>query len=300
MPRKNKERFDQRHYSHINLAPYFFVFPVVITLLLLIVYPLAEGMYFSLFKTNLVDRWEFVGIQNYISAFVDSGFLKTIGTTLGFAAVVVAGHFLIGMVGAVALNSPLNRHSTLFRAILVIPWFFSDVVVALIFKWILNPTYGILNNYLLDIGAIERGISWLGSTKYAFWVVCFVCIWKAYPLVLVNVLAALQSVPNDIKEAAEVDGASKIKVFFSIVLPSIKPVIATTAILDVVWWFKHYTTVQVLTAGGPNNTTNVVSIEIYKQAFTYYDFGQASAMAVIVFAVCFLISKGFRRVLSND
>ena len=124
-----------------------------------------------------------------------------------------------------------------------------EVVIALIFKWIMNPLYGLLNYGMQLLGLSEGGVSWLGDTKYAFISVVLVCIWKGYPLVMVNALAALQSVSTDIYEAAKVDGANNIQTFFRIILPSIKPVLATTLILDTVWWFKHYTIVYLMTKG---------------------------------------------------
>lgn len=160
--------------------------------------------------------------------------------------------------------------------------------------------YGLFNSFLLEHGLIEKQISWLGSTQWAFAIVVVVCIWKGYPMVLVNVLAALQSVSSDIMEAARVDGANGIQLLLKVILPAIKPVLTTTVILDVVWWFKHYTIVELLTSGGPNSVTSIVSIGIYKEAFQYFKFGRAAAMAVVVFVICYLISKVFRKVLSDD
>lgn len=127
-----------------------------------------------------------------------------------------------------------------------------------------------------------------------------VAIWKGFPLVMINVLAALQSVPEDIYEAAKIDGANKLQTLFSIVLPSIKPVLSATLILDTIWWFKHYTIVALLTGGGPGSDTSIISLEIYKQAFSYFDFGKAAAMSVVVFLICVLISKMYRRFLENE
>ena len=245
------------------------------------------------------NRWNFTGLKNYLAIFTQDRFLNNIWITFKFAFLVVAGHFLIGILLGLALNQK-KRGITIFRTILVLPWLFPDVVIALIFKWLANPMYGLFNSFLLEHGLIEKQISWLGSTQWAFAIVVVVCIWKGYPMVLVNVLAALQSVSSDIMEAARVDGANGIQLLLKVILPAIKPVLTTTVILDVVWWFKHYTIVELLTSGGPNSVTSVVSIGIYKEAFQYFKFGKAAAMAVIVFLICFLISKVFRKVLSDD
>ena len=294
-----ERHFRQDSISMKRLMPYFFIGPALLALVALVVYPLLYGVYISFFKTNLANKWDFVGLKNYISVFSDGVFVKQLGVTLKFTAIVVLAHFIIGIFLAMLLNQS-RPGITFFRTILVLPWLMPEVVIALIFKWIMNPLYGLLNYGMQLLGLSEGGVSWLGDTKDAFISVVLVCIWKGYPLVMVNALAALQSVSTDIYEAAKVDGANNIQTFFRIILPSIKPVLATTLILDTVWWFKHYTIVYLMTKGGPGSDTSIVSIEIYKQAFDYFNFGKAASMSVVVFFVCLIISKLYRRFLDNE
>lgn len=294
-----KKPFDVRTIPLKNITPYLFIGPALFALVALIVYPMLYGVFISFYKTNLANKWDFIGLKNYISIFSDNSFITSLWVTLKFTFFVVAAHCVIGIILALVLNQK-RRGITFFRTILVLPWLFPEVVIALIFKWIMNPLYGLLNNALLGMGVITQNISWLGDTRFAFISVVIVCIWKGYPLIMVNVLAALQSVSPDIREAAKVDGANKIQIFFSIVLPSIKPVLVTTLILDTLWWFKHYTIVYLLTNGGPGSDTSIVSIDIYKQAFNYFNFGKAAAMSVIVFFVCLIMSKLYRRFLDNE
>lgn len=294
-----ERHFRQDSISMKRLMPYFFIGPALLALVALVVYPLLYGVYISFFKTNLANKWDFVGLKNYISVFSDGVFVKQLGVTLKFTAIVVLAHFIIGIFLAMLLNQS-RPGITFFRTILVLPWLMPEVVIALIFKWIMNPLYGLLNYGMQLLGLSEGGVSWLGDTKYAFISVVLVCIWKGYPLVMVNALAVLQSVSTDIYEAAKVDGANNIQTFFRIILPSIKPVLATTLILDTVWWFKHYTIVYLMTKGGPGSDTSIVSIEIYKQAFDYFNFGKAASMSVVVFFVCLIISKLYRRFLDNE
>ena len=294
-----ERHFRQDSISMKRLMPYFFIGPALLALVALVVYPLLYGVYISFFKTNLANKWDFVGLKNYISVFSDGVFVKQLGVTLKFTAIVVLAHFIIGIFLAMLLNQS-RPGITFFRTILVLPWLMPELVIALIFKLIMNPLYGLLNYGMQLLGLSEGGVSWLGDTKYAFISVVLVCIWKGYPLVMVNALAALQSVSTDIYEAAKVDGANKIQTFFRIILPSIKPVLATTLILDTVWWFKHYTIVYLMTKGGPGSDTSIVSIEIYKQAFDYFNFGKAASMSVVVFFVCLIISKLYRRFLDNE
>jgi multiple sugar transport system permease protein len=168
-----------------------------------------------------------------------------------------------------------------------------------LWKWLFNPLYGLINATLLSWGWIDKPISWLGDEQIAFVAVILVSIWKGFPMVMMLLLAGLQNISKDLYEAAAIDGATRSKAFLNVTLPGLMPVLGVTLILDTVWWFKHFNMIWILTAGGPGNATNVVSIDIFKQAFEYFQFGPASAMAVMVFVVCFLIGYGYRRVLGN-
>ncbi len=299
LQRKDKSSFNNQALNMRQITPYLFITPAVIALAALVVYPLLYGMYISLFETNLANKWNFVGIKNYISIFSDSDFFNRIWITLKFTFLVIIIHFILGIILGIALNRK-GKTITFFRVILILPWLMPDVVVALIFKWLLNPLYGLINNTLLDWGIIETNISWLSDEFWAFFCIVAVAVWKGYPLVMVNVLAALQSVSADIYEAAKVDGAGGLQTLFRVILPSIKPVLTTTLILDTVWWFKHYTIIQLLTKGGPGNDTSIISIEIYKQAFEYFKYGKAAAISVVVFLICLLITKLYRRFLEGE
>ncbi len=299
LQRKDKSSFNNQALNMRQITPYLFITPAVIALAALVVYPLLYGMYISLFETNLANKWNFVGIKNYISIFSDSDFFNRIWITLKFTFLVIIIHFILGIILGIALNRK-GKTITFFRVILILPWLMPDVVVALIFKWLLNPLYGLINNTLLDWGIIETNISWLSDEFWAFFCIVAVAVWKGYPLVMVNVLAALQSVSADIYEAAKVDGAGGLQTLFRVILPSIKPVLTTTLILDTVWWFKHYTIIQLLTKGGPGNDTSIISIEIYKQAFEYFKYGKAAAISVVVFIICLLITKLYRRFLEGE
>lgn len=278
---------------------YLFTAPAGIALLLLVAYPLVYGMYLSFFDTNLVNRWDFIGIENYQDIFSNMDFVNSILLTLLFTLLVIIGHFIIGIALALLLNVNI-KGIVIFRAIFVLPWLLPEVVVALLFKWLFNPLYGLFNHFLLSFNLISEPISWLGDNTFAFIAVVLVSIWKGYPLIMLMMLAGLQSIPKDLYEASKIDGASRWQEFKYITIPGLKPVLVVSLILDTVWWFKHYTMIYVMTAGGPGNATNVVSIDIFKHAFEFFEFGSAAAMAVVVFAICFLIGFVYRRVLDND
>ncbi len=278
---------------------YKFIAPALITMVMLIIYPMAYGAYLSFYNTNLVNRWKFVGLKYYIEAVTKSEFYSSVLLTFWFMILVVAGHFIIGFILASMLNKKFVGR-TIFRVIFMLPWLFPETVIALLFTWILNPMYGVFNSILKSLGIISSNVSWLGSASLAFPAVVAVCIWKGYPLVMTMTLSGLQSISGDLYEAAMIDGANKWQQFLHVTIPGLKPVMTTTIILDSVWWFKQYTLVYTMTGGGPGTATNLVSLNIYGTAFNDLRFGKASAWGIIVFFICYLISKLYRMVLKDD
>ncbi|TVY06541.1 carbohydrate ABC transporter permease [Paenibacillus cremeus] len=290
----------RKSYSYQTPWPgYWFIFPALLTMLALIAYPLVFGMYISGYDTNLINKWKFVGLQYYIQAVTDPDFLHKLGLTFKFAFLVVAGNMVIGTLLGVLLNMDI-RFRLLFRAVLILPWLFPEVVVALLWKWMYNPLYGLINYILQSMHLTQDAIPWLDNPGFAMWGVVIACIWKGYPLVMILILAGLQSISKDLYEAAEIDGGNQWQLFKNITLPGLMPVLLVTLILETVWWFKHFTIVWLLTAGGPIDATSVISIDIYKIAFENFRFGRAAATAVIVFIICFLISYLYRRFLADD
>jgi len=282
-----------------QIPGFLFTFPVIALAILLIVYPMFYGGYISFFNTNLVTKWNFVGLNNYVQALTTSSFYSSVLLTLEFMVLVVAGHFVIGFLLANLLNKKF-RGRTFFRVIFLLPWLFPESVIGLLFAWILNPMYGILNAFLKGIGIIESDIPWLGTASYAFISVVLVCIWKGYPLVMVMLMAGMQGIPEDLYEAAEIDGANGWKKFIHVTLPGLRPIIITTLVLDSIWWFKQFTTVFAMTGGGPGTATELISLSIFRSAFTDLRFGQAAAWGVLVLVICYVISRIQRAVLKDE
>lgn len=296
---KSSAAFQPKLLSGQALLGYAFITPAVLALALLVTYPLLYGAYISFFKTNLVNKWDFVGLKYYGDILANPQFYKTVLLTLGFALLVVVGHFIVGFALASALNRK-GRGILFFRTVLMLPWLFPEAVLALLFKWILNPLYGLMNHLLMSVGLINEYMTFLGDAKYAFIAVVLVCIWKGYPMVMMMLLAGMQGIPGDLYEAASIDGATRWQRFRYITIPTLKPVILVAIILDTVWWFKHYTMVWVLTTGGPGSATSLISIDIYKTAFEFFNFGKAAASSILVFFICYLLSRLYRRVLNED
>lgn len=280
-------------------AGYGFVAPAMVLMGLLVAYPLFYGLYISFFDTNLVNKWSFVGTQFYERALTSESFLTSIATTVVYSLLVVVGTHVVGMALALALNRR-GWVVSVFRIILILPWLFPEVVVALLWRWIFNPIYGVLNHMLSTVGLIDEPVLWLEDPSLALPSVVLASIWKGFPLVMVLLLAGLQSIPGELYEAAAIDGAGKVKSFLHITLPGLTPVLVVTVILETVWWFKHFTIVWLMTGGGPVDATSVVSISIYREAFQNFNFGLAAAYAAIVFVICLAASAVYRKVIRDE
>lgn len=294
-PAKKRAGFRPNH----DNAPYWFILPALVVMLLLIVYPLVNGFVLSVFDTNLVNRWKFVGAKYFVETLTQAAFWQRIGTTFLYAGSVVIGNLAVGTSLALLLNREF-RMRTLFRAILILPWLFPEVVVALIWKWIFNPLYGPLNHLLALAGYTGAPIQWLETPRGALASVIFASIWKGYPLVMIMVLAGLQAIPRERYEAAELDGAGRFSSFRYITLPGLRPVLIIVVILETIWYFKQFTIPWVMTAGGPVSATRLISIDIYRAAFESFQFGRAAAIAVLVFVICLAITIVYRKAISDD
>jgi multiple sugar transport system permease protein len=293
------EKNNFRGMRKYDFGGYKFIAPAAFTMIALIIYPMIYGFVLSFYNTNLVNKWKFVGLKYYIQAFTEPDFYVSVGRTFLFMILVVAGHFILGFLLANFLNKPFHGR-TAFRVIFMLPWLFPESVIALLFTWILNPMYGILNYLLKYFGLITESISWLGSKQWAFPTIVFVSIWKGYPLVMTMLLSGMQSISADLYEAAEIDGANKWQQFLHVTLPGLRPVFTTTLILDSVWWFKQYTMVYTMTGGGPGTATELISLNIYSTAFNDLRYGKASAWGILVFVICYLISKIYRRIIKDN
>lgn len=269
---------------------YVFIFPALFVLVAMIVYPMIYGIGISFFDTNLVNKWKFIGLKYYVRLLTDKDFGKSILRTLVFTLGTVTGRTVLGLIFATILVNKRLPYKAFFRSIIVLPWFFPDVVIGLLWKWLYNANYGLINHTLLGLNLIDSPVEWLSNSSTAMGAVILVSIWKGFPFMVVMLMAALQTVSQDLYEAAEIDGCDKVGKFLHVTLPGIAPVLSTTVMLETMWSFKHFTLIWNLTYGGPVDATNVVSIDIYKTGFQYMRFGESSTRAVYVFIIVIVMS----------
>ena len=185
---------------------------------------------------------------------------------------------MVGTTLALALNKPIPGRG-IFRTIVIIPWVIPHVFAGTMWSWVLNSTNGIVNTVLLDLGLVSTPVSFLGA-DLALATVIFIRIWKGVPFLVMSLLSALQTIPSEVEEAAKLDGALGWKYFAYITLPLLKPVMVMSGTILMAWSFTIFDLVYVITAGGPLNVTELLSITIYKKAFINGDMGGAAAIAI--------------------
>lgn len=278
-----KTKKDHKRFTKSIWEPYFFIAPVVLVLLLMYGSPLIESITMSMlsYKLTKLDHILWNQFENFRSIFSDPDVLKVTINTFVYVIVSVLLQFLLGMTLALALRKKF-RGRNLYQAFVFLPWAFSAFVVGLMFRWSFNGEYGVVNDLLLKLGLIKERIAWLGTPGLSLLVVIVAMVWIGIPFFAMMILAALQSIPQDIYEAASIDGASRIKQFFSITIPYIKPTIIMTLLLRTIWVFNSFDLIVVITGGGPASSSQTLPGYMYSKAFSSLDFGMASAMGVII------------------
>ncbi len=266
-----------------KIEPYLFILPTIILLILVLAIPLFNVFKFSMGDSNIIQGYiEWNSFENFEYLSTEK-FLKSLGTTVIYVISGVLGIVVFGLLIALALNKPMPLRGV-FRSIVIIPWVVPHAFAATMWKWVVNPQYGFINQLLMKLDLISEPISFLSDGK-ALPTVILVRIWQGTPFMIISLLAALQTIPSDIEEAAKLDGASAFNRFRYITIPYIKPVLSTTTLIVTAWTFQIFDTVYIMTAGGPARQTQLAAIEIYDKAFLDYDLGTACAIAIVVLVI---------------
>jgi len=276
-----------------DLVAWGFMLPLVITIGVLVVLPVVGTLWTSLCRdvTYLPSKW--LGFANYKRLLGDAAFGQALRFTAIFVAVSVPLEMVLGTAFALILNERLRFRNAL-RAMVLIPWAVPTIVAARTWEMIYNYTYG-LANYLGKIIHVSAGTTnWLGSPAGAFTAIAVADVWKTTPFVAIIVLAGLQTIPETIYEQARVDGTRFDQRFFKITLPMLRPVLAVALVFRTIDAVRVLDLIYVLTDGGPGGSTTSLSLYGYKY-FNEGDFGYGSAIAVLVFALAFLLSMGYLR-----
>ncbi|MGJ0128861.1 carbohydrate ABC transporter permease [Pantoea sp. RHCKP32] len=265
--------------------------PMLLVMLLLTAWPLLRTIWLSFTDAALIGSGEapvWVGLENYLYALGDPDFRASIWRTLYFTVVSVSFEGVIGVLVALLLNQKFVGRNVL-RVLVILPWALPTIVNAMMWRLNFNPDYGSINALLTQLGILDGYRSWLGSPDAALNAVMFADIWKNYPLVTLLVLAALQSIPDDLFEAARLDGASAWRRFRAITFPAIMAPLGVALMLRTIDAFKIFDIIYVMTRGGPVDSTKTLSFFVYQESFSYLRAGSGAAYAILMTLMCALL-----------
>jgi putative chitobiose transport system permease protein len=270
------------------LTPFLFLIPGVIILGAFIFYPMLNAIWLSFTDYNIVADAEFIGMENYKELFADALFWKVLGQTLLYLIIVVPALVILPIFLAILVNQQVKGIG-FFRSAYYVPVVTSMVVVGIAWKWVYADR-GILNYILESFGLIDEPINWLTSTSTSIFAVMVVTIWKGLGYYMVIYLAGLQSIPDDLYEAADIDGATKWKQIWHITVPLLMPSIMIVTIMSSISAMKVFEEIYVMTGGGPLNSSKTLVFYIYEEAFDKLQMGYASAAGVVLFVITLIFS----------
>jgi len=295
-PRRSRE-LSERALGIVMLAP------MLLVLVLVIGYPLIDSFWLSLHRANLASPEQgqpFIGLGNYLYAFRQPDFWYSVQRTLYFTILSVGLELVLGIVFAVLLDERF-RGNLSARLAMIFPWALLTVSNGVLWAWILNPTYGVANALLLQLGLLDAPKPWLSDTFWTMNVIILADAWKTVPNMTLLLLAGLQPISADLYEAAEVDGATRWQKFSGITLPLLRPVILVAVALRTIGAFKVFDIIYVLTGnGGPANSTKVIAFYDYDQAFHYLFFGYGAAISWLITAFMLVMIVIYIRLLRSD
>ena len=264
------------------------VLPALLYLLLIMLLPFLWAIYISMTNKVVGVPGKFIGLQNYIHAVQDRGFQNAIINTFQYTFGAVVGKVTMGIILALVVHSKVLQFKSIFRALLLLPWTLPIIVVTLTWKWMFSDVGGVLNHILLTFGIINSKIFWLATPVMAKLSVIIVNVWRGTPFIGISVLAALQVIPNELYEAASIDGANVLLRFRHITIPGIRDALSIATLVTTIWTFNSFPLVWQLTGGGPADKTQIVATYSYVVGFSNYYLGRAIAISILFLPVMFI------------
>jgi multiple sugar transport system permease protein len=274
--------------------------PTVMIFCAVIVYPLVTALYLSLFTIFTPTlKGDFIGFGNYAKLWTSPEFWRSLWNTILWTVLTLTLQIVFGVLAALMLHQNMVFRA-LARSLILFPYFVSTVVAVLVWRWLFNDLYGILNHAMLMSGLIRMPLDWLGSMPNAMISIVLVGAWKYFPFVVIAVLARLQTIPDALYEAAKIDGAGPVARFFDVTLPQLRDVLVVVILLRAIWDFKEFDLIYLLTGGGPIIATQTLPLMVYKDAFGLNDMGRASAVAVSMMLVMLTFMIVYLRMAGRD
>ncbi|MFK4087845.1 carbohydrate ABC transporter permease [Kribbella sp. NPDC020789] len=263
-----------------------FLAPATLGFVVFYIWPTLRGAYLSFTEYSLLEAPKFNGLANYDRMIHDSFFWNALAVTVEYVVINIGVQTVLAV--AIAMVMYRLTKSITVRAAILLPYLVANVVVALVWYWMLDFQVGIVNQGLTWIGVDP--VAFFGDSNWAIPTVAGINVWRHMGYTALLVFAGLQTIPSYVYEAAEVDGAGEMKTFFKITLPLLRPVLVMVLVVTMIGSFQIFDTVAVTTQGGPINATRVIYYYIYERAFTRFDFGYASAMAMVLFVILAVVS----------
>ncbi len=271
-----------------ELTAWLFISPIVLGILIFQFYPTLFSFYISFNQWNLLSPPKWIGLNNYVELFtIDRFFKNTMINTATYALATVFAGLALGLIFAVLLNQDI-RGKYLYRAIYFVPVVAPTVAVALLWQVLYDPNFGVFNGLLRMVGI--HGPNWLGNTTWAMRSIIFEAIWAGLGFTILIFLAGLQGISQEYYEAAEIDGANAVQKFFFITMPLLSPTTFFLLVTGVIGSFQVFDIPFVMTGGGPANSTQMVVMYLYNNAFVIQKMGLAAAVAFIVFVVIIILT----------
>lgn len=273
--------------------------PALAVLLAVLAYPILTSVWLSLNRVSLAGGrfgQRFIGFANFVALVSDRTFQAAFANSIVFVTVEIAAVTLLAIAFATLLNRP-SRLSAFARTILVIPWAIAPVANAVLWKWILNANYGVLNAIVKGLHLSDNYVIWLGTPKSAMAMMLLVDIWKSVPFITLLLLAGLQKIPKSLYRAARIDGAGEWQLFWHITLPSLRTTIATAVVLQTVWSLRIFDLIYVLTRGGPADGTIMLNYLSYRETFNFLHIGYGAAVADVLFFFTLVLATIYIRLL---
>lgn len=276
---------------------YLALLPALLVIFTVIGYPIVRAFQLSFFQKELLSPWKevkFIGLKNFRDLVASSQFRFTLLRTLGWTVGSVSLKVILGLGGALLFRG-IVRGKTLLRTLIMPAWAVPLSISAIVWGWMYNGQFGIINGILLRLGVISGPIEFLAHTDSAFLAALINDAWKGTPFMILIILSGLQAVPQDLYEAARVDGASIYQKFFYVTLPQIKATLLISTLLSTVWTFNSFDVIWTMTGGGPLNATTTLIISAYKKTFGSFHLGEASAVSVVIFVVLMVVAYFYAR-----
>jgi multiple sugar transport system permease protein len=280
----------------VVLQPYAFITPAILLVLGVSFYPVLFAVRRSLYATRYLELGKFIGLENYTQFLGRGTGWHNIANSLVYTGASLCVALPLGFALALALNRSLPCRAAI-RTVLILPWIVSQTIVALLWGWLLNPNYGPVS-YLAGVWFLRR-LDIYGTPEWAMAGVVLANVWQSYAFPMVLLLAALQTIPPEVVEAARVDGASAWSTFWRITVPLVRPTFLITAIMLTLHYFNMVTLVFTLTGGGPVGATETLSVRVFNEAFVFHNLGFASMVGVIIFLLNLIFSLSYIRVLQG-